>query len=803
MSIFSHAHQTGCRSALTSGPQSVADAAEAYVRRGWALVSIPVGKKGPLTKGWNTRDKVITSTTGAAALTGNIGLAHAFCLPCPTAALDVDDYDAAKAWLSERGIDLDGLLDAPDAAQIVSGRPGRNKLLYRLPDGAKAIPTVQIRPEVGGDVILEFRCASSDGKTVQDVLPPSIHPVTKEPYRWGGSGHWTGLPTMPVGLLDVWKSSLAPSPAAVVPPAFRDAGTPPVTLLDQQTVHDLRGALFHLRADDRALWIKAGMALKTLGDTGRGLWLQWSLTAEKPDTPQECSKRWEGFNPTKIDYLFVFAEAQRQGWVNPAQSFPAAPVTAASDWSAPQPLPDALLPVRSLDPSCLPASIRAAVVDIADRLSCPLDYVVTPLLIGAGAVLGNRVGILPKQHDTSWEVYPVLWGGIIGPPGSMKTPAMQHALKPLGHIEEQECLTYAAQASQYQVDKKRYDKELVAYKAGKSSTIPVEPMEPRKPRLIVNDTTYQALGAILSDNPHGVLVVGDELSGLLQSLDTAGQEGARGFYLSGWGGTGSYIFDRIGRGTVHLKRYALSIFGGFQPDKIRHYVMAAQGGSAQNDGLLQRFQLLVWPDQQGTFSLVDRQPDDAALSRMNVALLGLRGASCSTQQGPTLLHFDQKAQVIFNAWFTANENLCRSADMGAARQSHLAKYRSLIPALALLFHRLEQHGGDVCEGCLFSAVQYANYLNSHSRRVYAAVNGQDHQALQALSRKLTNGDLASGFTCRLVYTKGWSDLSTKERVGPALERLVELGWLRERVVDTLGRKTVEYDVNPLVHRKPS
>ncbi len=213
MSIFSNAHRAGCHPSFTPAQQVVADAAEAYVRHGWALVSIPAGKKGPLTKGWNTRDKVITSTTGAAALTGNIGLAHAFCSPCPTTSLDVDDYDAAKAWLSERGIDLDDFLGASDAVQIVSGRPGRNKLLYRLPDGAKAIPTVQIKPVVGGTT-LEFRCASIGGLTVQDVLPPSIHPETGRPYTWGGAGHWTRLPVMPPALVDLWKREGARKPCS-------------------------------------------------------------------------------------------------------------------------------------------------------------------------------------------------------------------------------------------------------------------------------------------------------------------------------------------------------------------------------------------------------------------------------------------------------------------------------------------------------------------------------------------------------------------------------------------------------------
>ena len=42
--------------------------------------------------------------------------------------------------------------------------------------------------------------------TVQDVLPPSIHPSTKQPYRWAGHGNWTRLPVIPQPLLDLWQS---------------------------------------------------------------------------------------------------------------------------------------------------------------------------------------------------------------------------------------------------------------------------------------------------------------------------------------------------------------------------------------------------------------------------------------------------------------------------------------------------------------------------------------------------------------------------------------------------------------------
>jgi hypothetical protein len=524
------------------------------------------------------------------------------------------------------------------------------------------------------------------------------------------------------------------------------------------------------------------------------------------DVPLMLSEKWDGFNPTEIDYRFVFAQAQRRGWVNPVKNYTAAQPTQVDKegWTKPQPLPNTLRKVKALDVNCLPSTIRAAVSDIAERLSCPVDYVATSLLVGAGAIVGNRVGILPKQFDDTWKAYPALWGGIVGPPGSMKTPVQQETMKPLYHIEEQESIAYASAVATYQAAKKQYDKDLAAFKAGKLKTIPAEPLEPKKPRLIVNDTTYQALGEILAANPRGVLVHGDELSGLLHSLDTPGQEAARAFYLSAWGGSGNYTFDRIGRGSIRLKHYAMSVFGGFQPDKIKHYVHMAQSGSSQNDGLLQRFQLLVWPDLDEKYHFVDRSPDKAALGAMNSAMLSLRSAGKSGQlnkHGSYLLHFDAQAQAGFNAWYIMNEEWLRSEDIGIAEQSHFSKYRSLVPSLALLFHLLEGHDDAVCHDCLTGALKFAAYLKSHAKRVYGAVHGVDGTSAQALVGRLLKGELASGFTVRSVYTKRWRDLSEQKKVEQAIEQLIELGWLKERAVETGGRGKIEYDINPYITKQ--
>jgi archaellum biogenesis ATPase FlaH len=95
-----------------------------------------------------------------------------------------------------------------------------------------------------------------------------------------------------------------------------DAGLA-VTAVDPKTITELRSALLWMRSDDRDLWIKMGHALKTLGEAGRGLWLDWSATSDKFD-PSDAAKTWDSFRPSNTGYQAVFAEAQRQDWLNPA-----------------------------------------------------------------------------------------------------------------------------------------------------------------------------------------------------------------------------------------------------------------------------------------------------------------------------------------------------------------------------------------------------------------------------------------------------------------------------------------------------
>lgn len=780
-----------------------------YVEHGYALISIPHGEKGPKGKGWNTRENAIRDIEGATQINGNVGLAHLYCSPYVTAALDIDDLTLARTYLRMHGIDLDNLLDAHDAVQISSGRLNRAKLLYRLPFESKPMETKQIIDPASKDMVLELRCASSNGKTVQDLLPPSIHPETGIEYKWAGKGDWRNIPFIPEALLTLWEGLLegAPTHSKSTSSTATHQQAIPTQILSELDIQRLRSALLHLHADDRKDWIKAGLAIKNLGDVGRGLWLEWSMTSKKYE-PLDAAETWDSLQPTSIDYRHIFAEAQRQGWLNPAKRIDVGPseiVTEEGGWPEPQKLPGELRPVLELNPDWLPEALREGCMDIAERLSCPLDYVAIPAIVGAGTALGNTVGILPKEFDDSWVVHAGFWGGIVGSPGSMKTPALIASLKPLHHLEEMAANQYKLDYIQYKSDKAAFDKSMADFKSGKSTAFPIEPSKPVKTRYIVNDVTYQALGEILAENPRGILALADELSGLLQSLDTPGQEAARGFYLSGWGGQGTYTFDRITRDSITLTRYQLAVFGGFQPDRIKAYVRQSQSGSSKNDGLLQRFQLLVWPDLSGEFSLIDRPANKQALTRMHQAITSLQQLSSSwitgvvkNGSGVQLLHFDKDAQELFNNWYQENEAMLRAGSLSPSEHSHFAKYRSLVPGLALLFHLLNGHQDLVSKDSLQIALQFARYLKSHAKRTYCSVNGLDSAPTKALAKKLLEGKLVDDFTQRTLLHKGWTNLSHKDTVSLAVNALVERDWLSEHQSEKAGRKTTIYKINPRI-----
>jgi hypothetical protein len=61
------------------------------------------------------------------------------------------------------------------------------------------------------------------------------------------------------------------------------------------------------------------------------------------------------------------------------------------------------------------------------------------------------------------------------------------------------------------------------------------------------------------------------------------------------------------------------------------------------------------------------------------------------------LHFDHAAQEIFDGWLGDLEKRLRAGGEHEAFESHLAKYKKLMPALALLGHLVDSADGPITQ----------------------------------------------------------------------------------------------------------
>jgi putative DNA primase/helicase len=668
---------------------------------------------------------------------------------------------------------------------------------YRSP-GAKSASF----KDVDNEVLLEIR---ANGR--QTVVPPSTHP-DGDRYVWHGE---SGL-------------EIAQTSAEELARAVKELAT--ATLISRHVPpvggrHDFALALAgYMLRDER-------LAKATVLNILIAAW--HAASADSPEAKQDL----EGVVECTVEKLARGEEviggrsledivpglprviAKYWGWGRDHET---------GGWEDPVPLPEGLPPVMEIDPEMLPEAFRGWLCDIAERMQVPLDFLAAGAMTVAASVVGRKVGIRPKRLD-DWVVVPNFWGAVVGRPALLKSPALGEVMKPLDKLIDAAYEHHAEAFADYEVEAAIAEAKRAAFKDGlkKRARKAAEsgdqsgltewaetegridgPSEPTVRRYKTEDPTVEKLCELLVENPDGLLVHRDELSGWLRSLDKHGREGDRAFYLESWNGTGSFDVDRIGRGSIHIPAVCLSILGGIQPGPLSGYVLQATQGEKGDDGLLQRFQLLVWPDPPARWRNVDRYPDAEAKDRAYAAFerldsLMIEATNHEDDERISTLRFASKAQELFDTWRAELERRIREENMPPALESHLAKYRSLMPSLALLFELIDSEKGlpaVVGEEAALRATAWCEYLESHARRLYSAAEKPEMASARALLERIRRGDVLHGTTVREVYRREFAKLATPAEVKAAAGVLSEFGWLRTIELETGGRVSTRIEFHP-------
>jgi putative DNA primase/helicase len=171
---------------------------------------------------------------------------------------------------------------------------------------------------------------------------------------------------------------------------------------------------------------------------------------------------------------------------------------------------------------------------------------------------------------------------------------------------------------------------------------------------------------------------------------------------------------------------------------------------------------------------------------------------------PLQYAFSVEAQALFIAWLTELEAKVRDGTLHPALVSHLSKYRSLMPSLALHFE-LADNGSQTTVSLAHAqqAASWCSYLESHAKRVYSLVISPPLRAAAELGHHLVEDGWKrqeGRFTVREVCVRGWSGLETADKVRGALDMLADANWVRlrdsEKSNPAGGRPSEVYVISP-------
>lgn len=182
----------------------------------------------------------------------------------------------------------------------------------------------------------------------------------------------------------------------------------------------------------------------------------------------------------------------------------------------------------------------------------------------------------------------------------------------------------------------------------------------------------------------------------------------------------------------------------------------------------------------------------------------LDGLSFNPDGQPLTLHFSAEAQILFNDWLFMHENRLRKNTLPPHMESHLAKYKKLLPALCLILEHL--HCADqgiipveISKETISACIEWLRYFESHAERVYASGATSVPKTARDLVERIRQGEIKEPFTVRDVYYKRhWSGLSSAEEVEEVLEYLIEKNYLLATLIRTGGRPTTKYWIHPKI-----
>lgn len=387
----------------------------------------------------------------------------------------------------------------------------------------------------------------------------------------------------------------------------------------------------------------------------------------------------------------------------------------------------AIAPLNQWQPfplATLPCTLRNFVEDVS--MSVGIDPANTA--IGALAVLSGLIGRtceieIKKGH----REYATLWCALVATSGGGKSPALNAASKPLRKLQVEAQKTYKKEYAAY----KACSQNKSAANQSASVAPSVASTEPVRLRYITSSPTTEALLPILAENPYGITLLRDELSGFFKSMDCyrKGGSGDMQIYIEAHGGIPISVDRKTGERFLSVDTPSLAIIGGIQTEVLRGIVK--NESELITTGFLARFLMafpppepILWNDD--TVDPAVRSSYEALINK----ILSYRGYM--TPDHPGVVNLTADAWDLIKG-FQHQQEFKSLSESNAAMRYVLHKAGMHCARLVLNLHIIKHASlanitpcfEDVSAETMREAIALTEWFVNEARRVYAMFDGLD------------------------------------------------------------------------------
>ncbi len=475
-----------------------------------------------------------------------------------------------------------------------------------------------------------------------------------------------------------------------------------------------------------------------------------------------------------------------------------------------------LPPVQPFPVDVLPEPVQLLVLQGAEAIGCPVDFLAVPALAVAGGVIGRSASLQLKE---GYFANGCSYVAAIGPPSDGKTPALKIVAAPIRSIDEALADEWAEAKAKYEIDIEAHE----SAKRGKGKTgeadinRPAEPARPVPRRIDIDDATMEVIPIILADNERGLTMIRDELTAFVLGMNQfkGGKGNDRSNALKIWSGD-AIKKDRVGHedhAPIRVPFPTLTVLGGLTPDMLGELADA----KGRSDGFVDRF-LMTYPDPRPVPEWSDRGlPPETAEDWANI-VRRLWQRDMRIQEGRSCPHTVKFTATGKAAWviaYNAHSREMNADDFPASLRGPWGKLREYAGRLTLILALLRQATDpeadrravpEIGPSDTENAWRLVAYFKSHIIRVRAAMRQKGGLGEDA------------GTILRWIGRNGFESFPQSEltrnfprfrddpkALDAALAKLQEAGCLRPRSEPPRpkgqrGRKPLPtFDVNPALH----